>query len=95
MMKVRQNLTLQLIIEQSYAYRLFVCFGLMFLVFSILSIQSVHSQNANERDIQLPEPANFELPSIYLIGDSTVRTGSGDGANNQWGWGSFLALYFD
>ncbi len=53
------------------------------------------AQNANERDIPLPEPANTDLPSLYLIGDSTVRNGSGDGANGQWGWGSFLAPYFD
>ncbi|HSQ19046.1 MAG TPA: glycosyl hydrolase, partial [Blastocatellia bacterium] len=35
------------------------------------------------------------LPTLYLIGDSTVRNGSGDGANNQWGWGEPIAAYFD
>ncbi|MCW9713282.1 rhamnogalacturonan acetylesterase [Aliifodinibius salicampi] len=56
---------------------------------------SVEAQNANERNIQLPVPTNSELPSLYLIGDSTVRNGSGDGANGQWGWGSVLSSYFD
>jgi rhamnogalacturonan acetylesterase len=37
-----------------------------------------------------PAPAN-----LYLIGDSTVKTGSGKGENGQWGWGSFLPGYFD
>src|SRR5699024_7507442 len=32
---------------------------------------------------------------IFLIGDSTVRNGTGDGANSKWGWGSFLGAYFD
>lgn len=36
------------------------------------------------------------LPTLYAIGDSTVRTGSrGDGANGQWGWGAPIADFFD
>jgi rhamnogalacturonan acetylesterase len=35
------------------------------------------------------------LPSIFLIGDSTVRNGRGDGNNGQWGWGDALAAYID
>ncbi|GHB72327.1 rhamnogalacturonan acetylesterase [Persicitalea jodogahamensis] len=37
-----------------------------------------------------PEPAR-----LYLIGDSTVKTGSGTGQNGQWGWGSVLDKHFD
>jgi lysophospholipase L1-like esterase len=42
-------------------------------------------------------PANPSLPTLWLIGDSTVRNGSkGDGSNmNQWGWGAPLEYYFD
>jgi lysophospholipase L1-like esterase len=40
-------------------------------------------------------PANPNLPSLFLIGDSTVRNGSGDGAGGQWGWGDELAPLFD
>jgi lysophospholipase L1-like esterase len=37
-----------------------------------------------------------DLPTLFLIGDSTVRTGSrGDGANGQWGWGAPIADFFD
>jgi rhamnogalacturonan acetylesterase len=43
----------------------------------------------------LPEPKNPALPSLFLIGDSTVRAGRGDGANGQWGWGDPLGAYFD
>ena len=35
------------------------------------------------------------LPSLILVGDSTVRNGRGDGVNGQWGWGDFIAPYFD
>jgi lysophospholipase L1-like esterase len=34
-------------------------------------------------------------PTFYIIGDSTVRNGDGSGSNGQWGWGSFIANYFD
>ena len=43
----------------------------------------------------LPEPANQKLPNLFLIGDSTVRNGEGNGANGQWGWGEPIARYFD
>jgi len=43
----------------------------------------------------LPVPANPKLPTLFLIGDSTVRNGRADGANGQWGWGDFMAGYFD
>lgn len=36
-----------------------------------------------------------EKPVFYIIGDSTVRNGDGSGRNGQWGWGSFIADYFD
>ena len=45
--------------------------------------------------MRLPEPANPALPSLFLIGDSTVRNGRGDGAGGQWGWGESIVDYFD
>jgi len=46
-------------------------------------------------NIVLPTPANPKLRSIFLVGDSTVRNGRGDGANNQMGWGEPFVSYFD
>ena len=34
-------------------------------------------------------------PVFYIIGDSTVKNGDGTGKSQQWGWGSFIADYFD
>ena len=34
-------------------------------------------------------------PVFYIIGDSTVKNGDGTGKGGQWGWGSFIADYFD
>ncbi len=44
-----------------------------------------------------PLPADTSLPTLWLIGDSTVRNGTlGDGTNmGQWGWGAPLTYYFD
>ena len=45
------------------------------------------------------EPKHPDLPTIFLIGDSTVRNGSDDGqgkgAAGMWGWGHMLPAYFD
>lgn len=55
--------------------------------------------NARPARRPLPEPANPALPSLILIGDSTVRNGQDDGQGKgdegQWGWGNPIAAYFD
>src|SRR5579884_319338 len=40
-------------------------------------------------------PANPSLPTLYIVGDSTVRNGQGNGSNGQWGWGDLIGVYFD
>lgn len=44
-----------------------------------------------------PVPAKAGLPTLWLIGDSTVRNGSkgNNGPDGQWGWGAPLVAYFD
>jgi lysophospholipase L1-like esterase len=39
--------------------------------------------------------SNPKLPTLFLIGDSTVKNGRGDGAGGQWGWGDLIAPFFD
>jgi rhamnogalacturonan acetylesterase len=34
-------------------------------------------------------------PVFYIIGDSTVKNGDGTGKGSLWGWGNFIADYFD
>ena len=36
-----------------------------------------------------------EKPTLFLIGDSTVKNGKGKGDGGLWGWGSFLDAWFD
>jgi lysophospholipase L1-like esterase len=49
------------------------------------------------RQIHLHAPADLKpgIPTVWLVGDSTVRNGRGDGANNQMGWGDELAPFLD
>jgi len=51
--------------------------------------------NASRARRPLPVPADPKLPTVFLIGDSTVRNGQGDGNNGQWGWGEPLVALFD
>ena len=44
---------------------------------------------------RLPLPANPKLPSLFFIGDSTVRNGEGTGTGGQWGWGEPIVALFD
>ena len=37
----------------------------------------------------------LEKPTLYIIGDSTVKNGSGKGTDSLWGWGSVIAPHFD
>ena len=70
--------------------------------FSVVSLPHLTRPAASARDdfmrwLNLPDPADPALPDLFLIGDSTVRNGRGDGIDgmDQWGWGDPLAVYFD
>jgi len=34
-------------------------------------------------------------PTVYTVGDSTVKNGQGDGAGGLWGWGDFIGQFLD
>ena len=46
-----------------------------------------------EADLGLTGPANPNLPSLILVGDSTVRNGQDTGNDGQWGWGTEFLDY--
>lgn len=41
------------------------------------------------------EPQLRPAPTVWLIGDSTVKNGRGDGAGGLWGWGQVVDAHFD
>jgi len=48
-----------------------------------------------EAGLGLTGPANPKVPSLILVGDSTVRNGHGTGSDGLWGWGAPIADLFD
>jgi lysophospholipase L1-like esterase len=50
---------------------------------------------SQEASLGLTGPANPKLPSLILVGDSTVRNGHGMGSDGLWGWGAPIAELFD
>lgn len=36
-----------------------------------------------------------QKPTVFIIGDSTVKNGQGNGAGGLWGWGDPIVQYFD
>ena len=38
---------------------------------------------------------NDKKPTFFIIGDSTVKNGQGKGGGGLWGWGDFIAPWFD
>jgi lysophospholipase L1-like esterase len=50
---------------------------------------------SQEASLGLTGPANPKLPSLILVGDSTVRNGHGAGSDGLWGWGAPIADLFD
>jgi rhamnogalacturonan acetylesterase len=60
-----------------------------------LPMEGATRDPASHVKLGLKPPANPKLPTLFLVGDSTVRNGHGDGAGGQWGWGEPLVGFFD
>ncbi len=46
-------------------------------------------------DIMAQRPTSTLTPTIWLIGDSTVKNGADSGAGKLWGWGHYLSEHID
>lgn len=64
---------------------------------ALIALAFAHAAIANAQGPvpPLPSPRDSTLPTLFHIGDSTVRNGSGNGANGQWGWGDMTSCWFD
>ena len=91
-------------------FRILLTLALPFALSSVLSGEGVAGPKLKTEDVPRetqagegperyvpPVPADRKLPTLWLIGDSTVRNGStGDnGPDGQWGWGAPITAYFD
>ena len=67
-----------------------------------IDINGVRDLTADSIDIAnqaRPVPGSSRMgnnPVLFLVGNSTMRTGTlGNGSNGQWGWGFYAHEYFD
>lgn len=58
-----------------------ICY--LILISSLVGCQSKKEESATRK------------PTLYIIGDSTVKNGRGDGAGGLWGWGDPIVQFFD
>jgi len=56
-----------------------------------LSPLGLQAMSATEQSFK--SPADPNLPTLWIIGDSTVRNGDGVGARGIWGWGDLLSAH--
>jgi rhamnogalacturonan acetylesterase len=49
---------------------------------------------ANADDSAPPTPTTLH-PALFLVGDTIVQTGTGNGEHGRWGWGSEIIALFD
>jgi hypothetical protein len=59
-----------------------------FIFLALLSALELGAQTPDPSQSHLPKnkvAAHPELPTLFIVGDSTVRNGQGDGSNGQWG----------
>ena len=55
----------------------------------LLPAATVQPQQTN------PPPPTTKHPALFLVGDSTMQTGTGNGERGPWGWGSEIIAFFD
>lgn len=62
---------------------------------ALLSSSCAANPGANQAPGAAQAQTDPALPTLFYIGDSTVRNGSGNGGNGEWGWGDLTGVYFD
>ncbi|MDP9173236.1 MAG: GDSL-type esterase/lipase family protein [Planctomycetota bacterium] len=58
-------------------------------------VVGARSASAQSRPSATEPSIDPKLPTLWIIGDSTVRNGQDTGGNGQWGWGKPIHDYFD
>jgi lysophospholipase L1-like esterase len=50
---------------------------------------------ARAQEPAVPPLPLTEHPALFLVGDSTMKTGTGTGERGPWGWGAEIGAFFD
>ena len=64
--------------------------------FAAILLAAAIAAQAQSTPIPTSSPTSKpSIPTLWIIGDSTVRNGQDTGDNGQWGWGNPIASFFD
>jgi rhamnogalacturonan acetylesterase len=73
--------------------------SLLAVVASVSACLAAEPQSATTEKAASPSQSqavsNPALPTLFIIGDSTVRNTDGKGGNGLWGWGHFIPAFVD
>lgn len=61
------------------------------LVASLLLAVGIHAAEVSPGAPTEP----VQHPALFLVGDSIMKTGTGDGSRGPWGWGQEIGAFFD
>src|SRR5262249_54578493 len=60
-------------------------------VIATIAVKSLHAQETTQSTPPLTAKSNADLPTLFIVGDSTVK----NGANGGKGWGECIGKLFD
>ncbi len=61
----------------------------LIVALTLLTIATTRAQDA------APTTNTVQHPALFLVGDSIMKTGTGNGEQGPWGWGSEIGALFD
>ncbi|MGA2603114.1 MAG: rhamnogalacturonan acetylesterase [Verrucomicrobiia bacterium] len=83
--------------SSSRRYRLASVLALLAVV-TLVTLSTARAQDAAPSTNSAPsegQGTGVLHPALFLVGDSIMQTGSGNGDRGPWGWGSEIGAFFD
>ena len=82
-----------------FSFSLFTSYAQRDIWIDINGVRDLTSDSIDIANQARPVPGSSRKgnnPVLFLVGNSTMRTGTlGNGSNGQWGWGFYAHEYYD
>ena len=96
---MKKLLTLFVLLTVNYQLSTVNCFAQRDIWVDINGVRDLTSDSIDIANQVRPVPGSSrqgDNPVLFLVGNSTMRTGTlGNGSNGQWGWGFYAHEYYD
>ena len=96
---MKKILSLLILLTVSYQLSTVNCFAQRDIWLDINGVRDLTADSIDIANQARPVPGSNRIgnnPVLFLVGNSTMRTGTlGNGNNGQWGWGFYAHEYFD